>query len=57
MKVNGVNFDVIKLELFPFSLKDIATNWFESLLYGLVNNWEELVDSYLSRFFPLAFTS
>ena len=25
--------------------------------YGLVNTWEELIEAYLSRFFPLALTS
>ena len=54
--LNGVNPDVIKLQLFPFSLRDIETSWFESLPYGLVNNLEELVEAYLSRFFPPALT-
>ena len=31
MKMNVVNPDVIKLQLFSFSLRDIAANWFESL--------------------------
>ena len=57
IKLNGVNPDVIKLQLFPFSLRDIVASWFESLSYGLVSNWEELVEAYLSRFFPHAFTS
>ena len=50
--MNGANPDVIKLQLFPFSLRDIIVNWFESLPYGSVRNWEELVEPYLSRFFP-----
>ena len=57
VKLNGVNLDVIKLQLFPFSLRDIATSWFESLPYGSVNTWEELVEAYLSIFFPPALTS
>ena len=55
-KLNGVRLEVIKLQLFPFSLRDIATTWFGSLLVGLVNTWEELVEAYMSRFFPLALT-
>ena len=55
-KLNGVRLDVIKLQLFPFSLRDVATTWFDSLLVGLVNTWEELVEAYMSRFFPLALT-
>ena len=31
VKLNGVNPDVIKLQLFPLSLRDIASSWFESL--------------------------
>ena len=57
IKLNGVNPDVIKLQLFPLSLRDIAASLFESLPYGLVNNWQELVEAYLYRFFPHALTS
>ena len=57
VKMNGVNLDVIKLQLFPFSLRDTAASWFESLSYGSLRNWEELVEAYLSIFFPLALTS
>ena len=57
VKLNGVRPKVIKLQLFPFSLSDVATTWFESLPYGLVNNWEELVEAYMSKFFPSTLTS
>ena len=57
VNLNGVRPEVIKLQLFPFSLRDVAATWFESLPYGSVNNWEELVEAYMSRFFPLALTS
>ena len=57
VKFNGVRSDVIKMQLFPFSLRDVASTWFESLPYGSVNNWEELVEAYMSRFFPYALTS
>ena len=57
IKLNGVNSDVIKLQLFPFSLRDIAASWFESLPYGSVNNLEKIVEAYLNRFFPHPLTS
>ena len=57
VKMNGVKPEVIKLQLFPFSLRYVAANWFESLPYGLVNNWEELVEAYMGRFFHLSLTS
>ena len=56
IKLNGVRPELMKLQLFPFSLRDVAATWFESLPIGSVNNWEELVEAYMSRFFPLALT-
>ena len=56
-KLNGVRPEVVKLQLFPFSLRDMTTTWFESLPVGSVNNWEELVEAYMSIFFPPALTS
>ena len=57
VKLNGVRLEVIKLHLFPFSLRDTAATWYESLPYGSVDTWEELVEAYLGRFFPPALTS
>ena len=37
VKLNGVRPDVIKIQLFPFSLRDVATTWFDSLPVGSVN--------------------
>ena len=45
VKVNDVRPKMIKLHLFPFSLRDIAATWYESLPYGSVNTWEELVEA------------
>ena len=57
MKLNCVRPEVIKLHLFPFSLRDIAVTWYESLPYGSVDTWEELVEAYLGRFFPPSLNS
>ena len=38
LKLNGVKPEVIKLQLFPFSLRDVAVTWFESLPIKSVNN-------------------
>ena len=56
VKLNGVKLDVIKPQLFPFSLRDTTASWFESLPYGSINTWEELLEAYMSRFFHLALT-
>ena len=57
VKLNGVRPKVIKLHLFPFSLRDIAATWYESLPYGSVDTWKELIEAYLGRFFPPSLTS
>ena len=57
IKLNGVRPEVIKLHLFPFSLRDIAATWYESLPYGSVDTWEELVEAFLGRFFPPSLTT
>ena len=57
VKLNGVRPEVIKLHLFPFSLRDIAATWYESLPYGSIDTWEELIEAYLGRFFPPSLTS
>ena len=57
VKPNGVRPEVIKLHLFPFSLRDRVATWYESLPYGFVDTWEELVEAYLGRFFPPSLTS
>ena len=57
IKLNGVRPEVIKLHLFPFSLRDIVATWYESLPYDSVDTWEELVEAYLSKFFPTSLTT
>ena len=52
VKLNGVRPDVIELQLLPFSLRDVAATWFESLPVGSMNTWEELVEAFMNRFFP-----
>ena len=56
MKLNGVNPYIIKLQLFPFSLRDVAASWFESMPYGSIDSWEELVKAFMERFFPPTLT-
>ena len=57
IKLNGVRPEGIKLQLFPFSLRDVVATWFDSLPVGSVNTWEELVEANMSRFFPPALTA
>jgi len=38
--------------LFPFSLKDNAKLWLNSLAAGSIHNWEELATKFLKKFVP-----
>ena len=51
IKLSGVKPEVIQLQLFPFSLRDMAITWFNSLPHESVNTWEELMRAYFSKFF------
>ena len=39
IKMNEVDHDVMKLKLFPFSLKEKARNWFHNLAQGSIETW------------------
>ncbi|XP_017970386.1 PREDICTED: uncharacterized protein LOC108660644 [Theobroma cacao] len=56
-KYNGVTDDVIRLRLFPFSLRDKAKSWLNSLPNGSITTWEELAQKFLTKFFLLAKTA
>ena len=51
IKLSGVKPEVIQLQLFPFSLRDMAITWFNSLPHESVNTWEGLMRAYFSKFF------
>ena len=57
IELNGVSSETIQLQLFPFSLRDMAATWFNSLPYESVNTWEELMRSYFSKFFTQSLNS
>jgi len=52
LKLNGVSIDVIRLRLFPFSLKDKAWMRLHSLPLGSITTWDELTKAFLTKFFP-----
>ena len=57
IKMNEVDHNVIKLELFPFSIRDKARNWFNNLMLGSINTQGTLVETLLTKFFPPQLTS
>ncbi|XP_071705358.1 uncharacterized protein [Rutidosis leptorrhynchoides] len=45
-------YTVIYLRVFPWSLKDDAKDWLESLPEGDIDNWTTMEDKFLLHFFP-----
>ncbi|GJV02142.1 reverse transcriptase domain-containing protein [Tanacetum coccineum] len=51
-KINQVPHDVVKLILFPFSLKGAAKTWLENEPPCSITTWDDLVSKFLNRFYP-----
>ena len=44
--------DIVKLKLFPFSLRDRAKIWFSSLPRNSINSWDKCNDAFITKYFP-----
>ncbi|RWR83368.1 hypothetical protein CKAN_01212200 [Cinnamomum micranthum f. kanehirae] len=51
-KYNGVTDDAVRLRLLPFSLRDKAKAWLNSLPQSTITTWDELAKKFLAKFFP-----
>ncbi|XP_022926214.1 uncharacterized protein LOC111433394 [Cucurbita moschata] len=47
-----VDKDVIRLSLFPYSLRDGAKSWLNTLALGTIDSWNSLVEKFLIKYFP-----
>lgn len=56
-KFQNFTDDSVRLRLFPFSLKDKAKAWLNSLSPRSITSWELLVTKFLSKFFPVSKTN
>ena len=57
IKMNRVIEDVIWMRLFPFSFRDKARGWLQSLQPSRIGSQEELAQKFLTKFFPPSKTS
>ncbi|KAL4312436.1 hypothetical protein GQ457_01G023120 [Hibiscus cannabinus] len=48
-KIHGVSNDVLKLKLFPYSLRDKAKTWLNNLQPGSLQSWTQLCRSFLAK--------
>ena len=53
-KKKDVDNDIVKLKLFPFSLRDRAKAWFLSLPKNSLDSWNKCKDAFISKYFPPA---
>jgi len=56
ISINGIDKDIILLRLFPFSLEGRARKWFYTNQEN-INNWTNLSDAFLAKFFPIGKTT
>ena len=54
IKYNGVTEEALKLRLFPLSLGDRANHWLTSQPPDSITSWNNLVQMFLTKFFPPA---
>ena len=52
LKLNRVSTDTIRLQLFPFSLRDKARTLLHSFPSGCITTWDELTRAFLAKLFP-----
>ncbi|GKE50329.1 reverse transcriptase domain-containing protein, partial [Tanacetum coccineum] len=52
IKVNEVTDDALRLHLFPHSLTQHATAWFDRLPRNSITNFDQMASKFLSKYFP-----
>jgi hypothetical protein len=53
-KYKDVEGDIIKLKLFPFSLRGIAKDWLLSLPKNSIDSWAKCKDAFIGKYYPPA---
>ncbi|KMT02173.1 hypothetical protein BVRB_9g207510 [Beta vulgaris subsp. vulgaris] len=52
MKPKGIEQNQVRLHAFPFSLHDLAKDWFYTMSSGSITTWDALQKAFLEKFFP-----
>ena len=53
-KYKEVDGDIIKLKLFPFSLRGRAKDWLQSLPKNSIDSWRKCKDAFIGKYYPPA---
>jgi hypothetical protein len=51
-KYKDVDGDIIKLKLFPFSLRGRAKDWLLSLPRNSIDSWVNCKDTFIGKYYP-----
>jgi hypothetical protein len=51
-KFNFFQNDIVKLKLFPFSLRGKAKDWLFLLPNGSINSWDNLREAFIKKYYP-----
>ena len=51
-KFKNVENDIVKLKLFPFSLRGRAKEWLLSLPTASINSWDDLKEPFIKKYYP-----
>src|SRR3954463_431894 len=53
-KYRDIDGDIVKLKLFPFSLRGRAKDWLLSLPRNSIDSWEKCKDAFVGKYYPPA---
>src|SRR3954463_9477553 len=53
-KYKEVDGDIVKLKLFPFSLRGRAKKWLQSLPKSSIDSWDKCKDAFIGKYYPPA---
>jgi hypothetical protein len=51
-KFNNVENNIVKLKLFPFSLRGKSKEWLLSLPTARINSWDDLKKAFIKKYYP-----
>ena len=57
VKIQHFSDDALRLKLFPFSLKDRAKYWLNSIDTITISTWDQLQREFLKKYFPIGKTN
>src|SRR3954470_7127426 len=51
-KYKEVDVDIVKLKIFPFSLRGRAMEWLQSLPRNSIDSWDKCKDAFIGKYYP-----